>query len=419
MLLSKKNKSPISSIFFFLILSLFSIIPSVSIGDSDNYKAVKYQRVFPGITSTQPTLLLQRPGDNNRFYIIEKAGRIFYFSNRQDVSKKHLYLDISKQKVDESYEGGLLGMAFDPDFDSNHYVYLSYTTSDEPEKDNSQHLQSRISRLTVNQDNTTILPESEVVLLEIEQPWNNHNGGHIAFGPEGYLYAGYGDGGSWGDPNRNAQNTKTLLGSILRINVRSTEVKQPQGEKYSIPVDNPFSQNKDCSTGKGCPELYAWGLRNPWRWSFDKSTGNLWAGDVGQGEWEEIDLITKGGNYGWNCYEGNADYRLKLCDKKLAYTSPVFEYSHMPSDSSRDGMAASITGGYVYRGQEVPALKGAYIFADYIHGKIWILPDPYRKTTNSIELFDTDFFIPTFAEDNQGEIYFLNYFGEGGIYRFF
>jgi len=402
----------------FLITSLGQYSNSVAGGERGiNQGKFKYKRVFKDLKFNQPTTLLQEPGNGEHWYILEKGGKIYYFSNVTRTSKKHLYADISG-RVDHSFEGGLLGMAFDPGFKENGYVYLSYTSSDEPLKDDSKSLYSRISRFKVNKKNTRIIPDSEVILLTITQPWNNHNGGNIMFGPDGFLYAGYGDGGSWGDPKNNAQNVHTLLGTMLRIDVNVDAKDIAMGVKYKIPKDNPFASSKGCSKGSGCPEIYAWGLRNPWRWSFDRVNGKLWAGDVGQGAWEEIDLIEKGGNYGWRCYEGSAKYNVKDCKKAKQYVMPVVDYSHLPSPKSHDGMGASVTGGFVYRGKAIPELKGVYIYADFVHGLIWGLKEPYGKSPKVELLFDTDIFIVTFAETNDGELYFLNYQGDGGIYKF-
>ncbi len=404
-------KSSIISIALFLSLSGTSF----QAGASESSSEVAFQRFFTALNFEQPTALIQQPEDNHRFYVLEKAGRIYYFANQQDTDQKIIYLDISDDRVDSSWEGGLLGIAFDPDFAANRYVYLSYTSSEAPLKDDSPALYSRISRFQANPDNTAVLPDSEDILITIDQPWNNHNGGQIAFGPDGFLYAGFGDGGSWGDPNRNAQNTHTMLGTMLRIDVRLTAREIKQGLKYKIPRDNPFADSDNCGNGKGCPEIFAWGFRNPWRWSFDRKTGGLWVGDVGQGDWEEIDLVEQGGNYGWNCFEGLVDYRLKLCDKQTSYVKPITTYSHLPSDTSRDGKAASVTGGYVYRGERIPELRGHYIFGDFVHGILWRLPNPYSRKPVPIKAADTDFFIVSFAEDNEGEIYFLD-FNSGAIY---
>ena len=390
---------------------------SANNGDNASAKsAIHYQHVFPALSFDNPTTLLLQADDNSRWYIAEKGGKIFFFDNNPDVKNKTLYLDISA-RVDESFEGGLLGMAFDPKFTSNGFVYLSYTTSDFPENDNSDLITSRLSRFSVNKDNTQIIPDSEIVLLSLDQPWNNHNGGNILFGPDGYLYLGFGDGGAWGDQKNYAQNTRTWFGSILRLDVSPENVNKDAERKYAIPPDNPFVASKDCNDGKGCPEIYAWGFRNPWRFSFDAATGALWVGDVGQGEWEEIDRVEKGRNYGWRCYEGNEKYNFKECNSDTQYTAPVLAYSHRPSDSARDGMAASVTGGYIYRGKIMKDYTGSYFYADFIHGLIFVAADAYGESPEGKLLLDTDFFIVSFSQDNSGEIYFLSYQENAGIYQ--
>jgi glucose/arabinose dehydrogenase len=401
-----------------LLLGLLTACkPQIDSRQVDFAGKVSYQQVFTRLSFNNPTTLLQQPADNSRWFLLEKSGKVYYFANDPMATEKSLFLDISDSRVDESFEGGLLGMAFDPGFAQNRFVYLSYTTSDDPKKDNSETLRSHISRFTVNQDNTRIDPESEVILLSIDQPWNNHNGGNILFGPDGLLYAGYGDGGAWGDQKNNAQNIDTLLGAMLRIDVSASANKDNGAAKYVIPPDNPFANSTGCGDKRGCPEIYAWGFRNPWRWSFDRVTGQLWVGDVGQGEWEEIDLVEKGKNYGWRCYEGANEYNFSECDKSTPYAIPVAVYKHMPFEQSRDGMAASVTGGYVYRGKAVPALEGAYLYADFVHGMVWALPKPYDKDPQTALLFDTEFNIVSFAEGNDGEIYFLSYGEPGGIYQ--
>ena len=218
---------------------------------------------------------------------------------------------------------------------TNGEVYLSYTSGGP--------LTSRISRFTSADGGQTLDPGSEEILLTLSQPFGNHNGGNILFVPDGYLYIGFGDGGSAGDPGDRAQNTSNLFGAILRIDV-------DDGVPYGIPADNPFGMNALCSGGQGaepCPEIYAWGFRNPWRWSFDSETGELWVGDVGQGQWEEVDKVTPGGNYGWRCREGAHDFNTSgVCPAGLI--DPVIEYSH--------SVGFSITGGYVYRGSAIPKL---------------------------------------------------------------
>ncbi|WP_455206441.1 PQQ-dependent sugar dehydrogenase [Kaarinaea lacus] len=412
-----KISTCVTVIFGSLLGILTACKPSADPNQSDLAGKAAYQHVFAQLSFNNPTTLLQQAGDNSRWYVLEKSGKVYYFSNEEKATDKSLYLDISDTRVDESFEGGLLGMAFDPQFEQNHFVYLSYTTSADPKRDNSETLRSHISRFIVNNDNTHIEAESEAVLLTIEQPWNNHNGGNIMFGPDGLLYAGYGDGGAWGDQKNNAQNIDTLLGTMLRIDVKAAATSNNDSQKYSIPPDNPFANSPGCGDKHGCPEIYAWGFRNPWRWSFDRKTGQLWVGDVGQGEWEEIDRVEKGKNYGWRCYEGATEYNFEGCNKSSPYTMPVVAYPHMPFEKSRDGMAASVTGGYVYRGNALPALEGSYLYADFIHGKVWALPKPYEKDPQPVLLFDTDLMIVSFAQSNDGEIYFLGYGETGGIYK--
>lgn len=233
------------------------------------------------------------------------------------------------------------------------------------------------------------------VLLEIDQPYSNHNGGDLAFGPDGYLYIATGDGGSGGDPLGNAQNLRSLLGKILRLDVDRSR----HGLPYAIPEDNPFYGN----TGGIREEIYAYGLRNPWRIAFDRETGELWAADVGQSAMEEIDIVEKGRNYGWNVMEGSLCFRTLRCDRD-GLTLPVWEYAP-------EGGGASVTGGYVYRGNEIPALRGQYVFADFIDGRIWTLRRDERGGAK-VRLLDTRIGgITSFGEDEAGELYAALYDG--------
>jgi len=259
-------------------------------------------------------------------------------------------------------------------------------------------LVSYVSRYTAVSG--TIDADSEQSVLTVDQPFSNHNGGQIAFGPDGYLYVGFGDGGSGGDPRGHGQNTHTLLGAMLRIDVDG-------GVPYAVPMDNPFAASSGCGDGGGCPELFAWGLRNPWRWSFDRVTGDLWLGDVGQGAWEEVDLIRHGENYGWAIREGANCYPPGSNCAKDALVDPRAQYGR--------SQGFSITGGYVYRGSAVAALQGHYLYGDYGSGRIWAL----NTDTNNAEpvlLMNTDLSISSFAEDHAGEIYVLDY-GSGEIHK--
>jgi glucose/arabinose dehydrogenase len=287
-------------------------------------------------------------------------------------------------------EEGLLGLAFDPNYQENGYFYVYYSATN-PRR-------SVLSRFSSNRDNpVTADPQSEVIVMEIAQPFSNHNGGQITFGPDGYLYIGLGDGGGGGDPQRNGQNLGALLGKILRIDVRGIS----ETESYKIPADNPFLNTADAR-----PEIWALGLRNPWRFSFDNETGLLWAGDVGQNRWEEINIISKGANYGWNIMEGFHCYSpANGCDQ-TGLTLPLVEYEHSEG--------CSVTGGYVYRGDKILSLQGYYIYGDYCSGNIWALSYDGNTVTQNVLLVESELNITSFGQDPAGNLYILSQ--EGGIY---
>ena len=358
------------------------------------------QRVFPNLPAfTEPLLMLQRPGDTGYWYVAEKGGKVWYFDNTPTVASKSLFVDLSANVGDHSSEMGLLGMAFHPNFPADRRVFVSYTHAPA-----GGPITSRIASFTLSNDNLTLDPASEKILLSVQQPETNHNGGNIAFGPDGYLYIGFGDGGGGGDahePNGNGQTLTTLLGKLLRIDVSP-------GDRYDIPADNPFASNPQCSpqttrAAAACPEIYAWGLRNPWRWSFDRTNGNLWVGDVGQNLYEEVDVVERGGNYGWRCREGKHDYNTAntpLCGS-ASLVDPLVEYDH--------GLGNSITGGYVYRGTQATNLVGRYIFGDFGSGTIWAwLPE---ISTGPTQLTMTSFNISSFGQGNDGELYVVDYSG--------
>jgi uncharacterized repeat protein (TIGR03806 family) len=338
--------------------------------------------------------------------VIEKNGALYVFSNSPATTSKTLIADLSNL-VDARSEGGLLGLAFHPNYAQNGYLYLSYTTSDNPVADNGANFRSRISRFTLTGAGSALDPASERNLLTLAQPFDNHDGGQIAFGPDGYLYIGFGDGGSGGDPQGNGQNTRTLLGAMLRIDVNVSDAEYAAGTRYKIPVDNPFATSPGCGATSNCPEIYAWGLRNPWRWSFDRATGDLWAGDVGQNNWEEIDRIERGGNYGWNIREGAHCYNAATC-ALAGLIDPVAEYDH-------SGGRCSVTGGYVYRGAGMPALQGSYLYGDFCSGEIFGLGAQSGATPQL--LADSGLQIASFAEGQDGELYALGYGGGAHIYR--
>ena len=346
---------------------------------------------FPQLTFSRP-VDLQAPDDGtNRSFVVEQRGVIHTFPNDPDVSAATIFLNIENRVFDGNNEMGLLGLAFHPNFVSNGFFYVNY---------NPNNISSRISRFQVSSSDPNVaVPDSEVVLLEFSQPYTNHNGGQLAFGPDGFLYIASGDGGSGGDPEENGQDRSTLLGAILRIDVDSNE----NGLNYGIPASNPFVDEEEFRD-----EIFAYGLRNPWRMSFDVNTGLLWAADVGQGRWEEIDIIENGNNYGWNVMEGAHCFGADNCDD-TNLTLPVYEYSHDNDD-------LSITGGYVYRGAVISELSGKYIYADYISGRIWALSTDLNSSPENELLLDTNLEISSFGTDTNEELYFCAF--DGAIYKF-
>jgi glucose/arabinose dehydrogenase len=356
------------------------------------------QRVFPGISFTRPLAMIQLPNNDTRWYVAEQSGIIHVFDNDPNVTQNDVsvFANLTAIVDDGPNEAGLLGIAFHPDFATNGEVYVSYTGNDGG-------LISRISRFVSQDGGITLSVANEQVLLSLAQPFGNHNGGQIAFGPDGFLYIGFGDGGSSGDPNNNAQTTSNLFGTIARIDVDS-------GAPYAIPAGNPFAANPVCTQGFGaapCPEIFAWGLRNPWRWSFDSLNGDLWVGDVGQGSFEEIDRVEPGLNYGWRVREGAHCFN-PSSGCATNFEDPITEYGR--------ALGASVTGGYVYRGMAVTDLAGTYVFGDFISGRIFGVPATSLQGTVAEELLDTAHNISSFAEDPDGELYLLD-FVTGGIFR--
>lgn len=334
-----------------------------------------------------PTNLMETA--DGRALVTEQQGRIWTFSLADPGGPAVTeFLDLRDRVSSRRSEEGLLGMALDPTDETRLYLYYSAAS---PRR-------SVVSRFALVADGSRVDPASELVILEVAQPYPNHNGGQIAFGADGYLYIGLGDGGAAGDPQGNGQDTSTLLGSILRIDVSGAS----EGQPYSIPPDNPFAE------GGGRPEIWAYGLRNPWRFSFDRETGELWTGDVGQNRWEEIDLIKRGGNYGWNVLEGNHCFGARGGCDPTGTVLPVWEYS-------LDGQPCSVIGGYVYRGSAIPWLRGVYLYGDFCSGEVFGLRYVDGTVVEHKRLADTGLRIMSFAEDNDGELYLLSQ--ESGIYR--
>jgi glucose/arabinose dehydrogenase len=341
------------------------------------------QLVIEGLK--QPTDIAHTNDGSGRLYVLEKAG-IVKVRNGGEVSD---FLDISEKVFVGHMEMGLLGIAFHPDYASNGLFFLNYTA-----KVNGAEI-TRISRFEAIEGGQAGDIGSEEILLEFEQPYGNHNGGALVFGEDGYLYIASGDGGSAGDPQDKAQSLGTLLGKVLRIDVDN-------GDPYAIPEDNPF-----VGTQGAREEIYAYGLRNPWKITRDRETGEIWIADVGQNHREVINKLEAGGNYGWNIMEGSLCYPPGT-DCEPVGIAPLYEYSIQNEN-------CSVTGGYVYRGEQIPALVGQYVFGDFCSGNVWALSYEGGEVRSNL-LFQADFRISTFGEDEAGEI-LIGDFQDGNIYR--
>lgn len=357
----------------------------------------------------QPKIQLQnvatgfsRPVDiahcgDSRLFVVEQAGKIWILDSLGN-RLPEVFLDIQTRVRSNGNEQGLLGLAFPPDYATSGYFFVNYTRQTDGA--------TRVSRFTRDAlDPNKADPNSELFVLTQSQPFANHNGGCIKFGPDGYLYIALGDGGSGGDPQNNGQKKNSWLGKILRIDVSNSNVSQP----YTVPADNPF-----VGDATYLPEIWSLGWRNPWRFSFDRLTGEMWIADVGQGAREEIDFEpanTPGRNYGWRCYEGNAAYNTSGCLGASNYTPPVFDYTH------GGGNGCSVTGGFVYRGSKYPDLYGCYVFADYCSGRWWYTRrNPNGTFSTSVLANFSTYQYSSFGEDKDGELY-VTLLGSGSIQR--
>lgn len=363
---------------------------------------IEVVRAFPNLRVRRPVVITNAGDGSDRIFIATQQGVIQFIENEESVSETKEFLDIESKVVyqDRKNEEGLLGLAFHPQYKDNGQFFVYYTTTDAP-------LTSVVSRFQVSKtDPNKADPDSEVELMRIKQPFWNHNGGSIEFGPDGYLYIGLGDGGKRDDPFMHGQNVQTLLGSILRIDVDTQD-----GElKYGIPQDNPFANQKTKAL-TARPEIYAYGFRNPWRLTFDSKTGDLWVADVGQDIWEEINVVRKGGNYGWDLREGKHKFGAAGAEPRADLIEPIWEYDHE--------QGKSITGGHLYRGKKVPSLYGYYLYADYVTMKFWALKydaDAGQVLENRSITSDSDKPIITFGADESGEFYCSDSFGR--LYRF-
>jgi glucose/arabinose dehydrogenase len=342
---------------------------------------------FPNLAFTKPVFLTHAGDGSGRLFIVQQNGIIKAFQNNPTVASAKTFLDLSGKISSSSGEEGLLGLAFHPQFAANGYFFVDYTAPNP--------LRTVIARYHVSATDSTVADTAGQVILEILQPFSNHNGGMLAFGPDGYLYIGTGDGGSGGDPLNNGQSLNTLLGKILRIDVGGSSANR----QYLIPADNPFVANPNGFR----EEIWAYGLRNPWRFSFDKMTGKLWAGDVGQNAHEEVDVIERGRNYGWNVMEGFSCYSPSSGCDQTGLTLPLIDYPH--------SVGISITGGYVYHGSRRPELVGAYVYGDYGTRNIWALRMNGSTVLSDSLLVVAPNALSSFGEDASGELYIVTYSG--------
>lgn len=348
---------------------------------------LRIAKAFPNLTFEAPLWFGQAPGNTQLAYVAEQGGRVWVFNFNAGVTTKSLFLDLT-DRTRANGEQGLLGLAFPPDFASNRVVYAYYSKNANPDLDVGNHT---LARFTASADGLTANAASGVVLLNEPDPFQNHNGGSLLFGPDAMLYLAIGDGGSGGDPQNNGQRLDTVMGKILRL--------KPDG---TIPADNPF-----VGTAGARGEIWAYGLRNPYRASFDAGTGQLWVGDVGQNVYEEIDVVTKGGNYGWRLREGAHDFNTTDPRPTTPLIEPIFEYNH--------DLGCSITGGVVYRGGALPELAGQYLYSDFCSGTVWALRHENGvRATGNVAIGS----VPNpsgFGEDHQGEVYITAY--DGSVYR--
>jgi uncharacterized repeat protein (TIGR03806 family) len=363
-------------------------------GSPDRLPPLEVETAFPKLRFDRPLQFVHAGDGTNRIFVVEQGGRVYVFPNRPDVTEdqRKLFLDLSRSVSRADNEEGMMSIAFHPKYRENGLFFVYYTV---------RPLASVVARLRVSkEDPDRADPESFAKILGFPQPFSNHNGGSMQFGPDGFLYIGLGDGGSGGDPHRYGQNLKTLLGKMLRIDVD----REDPGLKYAIPKDNPFAGRSDGTHG----EIWAYGLRNVWRLSFDRLTGTLWAGDVGQDLWEEIDVIVRGGNYGWNLREGTHPFRPNLAKGDEKLIEPVIDYHH--------SVGKSVTGGVVYRGKRLPDLYGAYLYADFVSGTIWALRYDGQKMTHNQVIAQSKLPVSSFGEDESGEVYFTAF--DGHLHKF-
>ena len=387
---------------------------------AETLPSVKLVPVFTKLTDERPVWMSEAPDGSGRMFIVYQDGKIVIVKKGSDGSDAKEFLNIVDRHPHFENEDGLMSIAFHPGFTTNHLFYVYYNQknpADQNFKPQNYPFRSVVSEFAVSTNDPDKADlSSERILLEVQQPFSNHKGGEVAFGPDGYLYLGLGDGGQGDDPFGSGQSTSTLLAKMLRIdvNTRSTlgSGRSKRALQYGYPKDNPYIHEIEMGDHGPRKEIYALGLRNPWRYSWDSKTGDLWCGDVGQNLWEEVDLIVKGGNYGWSVREGA--HHFKPGPEGAQYIEPVMEYPHHPnllpeSMFPDHSTGLCVIGGYVYHGKESPALEGIYIYGDYNLGTIWGLryDRDAKKVTAQNMLFQQPDNICSFAEDADGEVYTL------------
>ena len=352
-------------------------------GSPDPPRPFELEPVFPHLSFRFPVEVTHAGDGSDRLFVVCQEGAIYVFPNQREAREKKMFLDLSQAVARTKFEEGLLALEFHPKYAENGEFYVYYSV---------RPLATRLSRFRVSADDPDVAdPGSEEVLLEIPQPFWNHNSGSLKFGNDGLLYIALGDGGAADDPHGNAQNPKSLLGSVLRIDVDGRD----EGLQYAVPEDNPFVEEGD----RARPETWAFGFRNPWKMSVDRQTGTLWMADVGQDLWEEVNVVRRGGNYGWRIREGAHDFAADAPRFNEDFIDPVFEYPHSEG--------RSITGGAVYRGPRLPEISGWYLCADWQTGHVWGLDWDGEKVANSRKIARSDLAITAFGEDEAGEVYLL------------
>lgn len=382
---------------------VFALVSAFHTFAAGELPKLKTKNAFPELKLNRPLWLCESPDGTQRLFLAQQDGKVLILPKDHRGNEAKIFLDLTERKPWEQNEEGLLGFAFHPNYKANGKFYVYYSQQ-KPRR-------SVISEFSTSTTNDSLADKgSERIILEIPQPDWNHNGGELVFGPDGFLYIALGDGGGANDQFHNSQKPGTLLAKMLRIDVNTRTGDLP----YGIPQDNPFVGDKAFRA-----EIYAWGLRNPWRFSFDRKTGEIYCADVGQNKWEEINIIKKGGNYGWSFREGFHEFSTNPPTANVKFSDPILQYPHTPQLATNHLPGLSVTGGYVYRGGKIPALQGVYLYADFLTGTLWGLRWENEKVTANGVLELQPKGVPprqiaSFGEDGAGEIYVLGY--DGHVY---